>query len=219
MGVRRVDELFDNLEANETASKIVTAVEKLLLERDIRDISIREIAQVSGVNIAAVNYHFGSKDALTYAVFDRLAANATRSRIDELHALMTTARAAGVTPDIAAIISSFIRPYINGENGQLLARLILRHRVMPSDVTRAIVKRRFDELANLYIEAIMQAFPDLTAAQASWRYSFMMGSVIMTVTDLGRIGNFAAGAFAADDPKELEAALMDFLTNGMLRQG
>ena len=51
-------------EREETREKILNVAKKLIREDGVGNLSIRRIAAGAGVNVAAINYHFGSKDAL-----------------------------------------------------------------------------------------------------------------------------------------------------------
>ncbi|MCC7498027.1 MAG: helix-turn-helix transcriptional regulator, partial [Bryobacterales bacterium] len=57
--------------AKTTSERILEAAEGLFAAQGIRGTSLKEITELAEVNIAAVNYHFRSKDALVRAVFER----------------------------------------------------------------------------------------------------------------------------------------------------
>ena len=56
---------------SETVERILDAAEQLFAEKGFAETSLRLITSKAGVNLAAVNYHFGSKKALIQAVFSR----------------------------------------------------------------------------------------------------------------------------------------------------
>ncbi len=56
----------------ETVDKILHAATLLFSERGFAETSLRTITSLADVNLAAVNYHFGSKQALIQAVFSRV---------------------------------------------------------------------------------------------------------------------------------------------------
>ena len=55
----------------DTATRILDAAERLFVEHGFEATSLRTITQQAEVNLAAVNYHFGSKKELIQAVLDR----------------------------------------------------------------------------------------------------------------------------------------------------
>ena len=68
-------------EHHETRNRILDTAESLFSDHGFRDVSLRCITKQAGVNIASVNYHFGSKDALVIEVFTRVVAPINRERI------------------------------------------------------------------------------------------------------------------------------------------
>ena len=68
----------------DTKEIILDTAERLFAERSFSSVSLREITAEAGVNLAAVNYHFGSKDALLLAVFRRRAVDLNRERLNLL---------------------------------------------------------------------------------------------------------------------------------------
>ena len=202
--------------------RILIAAEHLFAEKGF-DISLREITDSAQVNIAAVNYHFGSKANLTEILFDRLSREVNGRRLDEVAAIMATARKAKRRPDLDSIILAFIKPYLEqSDTGRLLARLILQHRIEPSDLTRQIIKTHFDPMAERFIEAFRLAVPGVDPAAFYWRYVFMVGSVVLTITDGGpdsRLSRLSDGAADSRDPEEFQRALLDFLRGGLSAPG
>ena len=57
--------------ASGTKEQILDVAERMFAESGVHGVSLRAIIAEAGVNLAAVHYHFGSKDALVEAVFER----------------------------------------------------------------------------------------------------------------------------------------------------
>lgn len=55
--------------ADETKTKILAAAAALFAKSGYEGTSVREIAKMANVNIAAINYHFGNKDKLYWETF------------------------------------------------------------------------------------------------------------------------------------------------------
>ena len=201
-----------------TASERILAAAEALFAAKGFNISLREITARAQVNIAAVNYHFGSKTNLTEVLFDRVSRQVNGRRLEELAAIMERAKRENRRPDLDGIILAFIRPYLEDEeNGRLLARLILQHRIEPTDLTRQIVKLHFDPMAASFIEALRLAVPKVDPSAFFWRYVFMVGSVVLTVTDCGhgnRLDRLSGGIANSSNAADFQQALLSFLRGG-----
>ena len=91
---------------HETRTRILDAAEELFMQHGFEGTSMRLITAKAGVNLAAVNYHFGSKHALVEAVFRRRLDPMNVARLAELEKLEAEDRAS--SPE--AIIRAFITP-------------------------------------------------------------------------------------------------------------
>jgi AcrR family transcriptional regulator len=200
--------------------RLIQAAELVFAEKGLEKATLREITKIAEVNLAAVSYYFGSKSDLALAVFDQLSTRLNERRLADLEANLSQAKHAGRAPDIRAILTIFIRPYVEtGKSGRLFARLVMQHRVAPSDLTRAIVQRHFDPMAKRFIQGIAQAAPHLDASELFWRYVFMIGSVVYSVADLGvldRTALLSEGKVDITDDGEFRQAMINFLVGGMM---
>src|ERR671938_1143982 len=91
---------------HETRTRILDAAEELFMQHGFEGTSMRVLTSKAGVNLAAVNYHFGSKDALIEALFRRRLDPMNAARVAELDELEASERA----PSPEAIIRAFIAP-------------------------------------------------------------------------------------------------------------
>src|SRR5512147_2104431 len=91
---------------NETQLRILDAAEELFMQHGFEGASMRMLTTRAGVNLAAINYHFGSKDALIEAVFHRRLDTMNAERIAQLDRLEQEAAGAPLTAE--AIIRAFI---------------------------------------------------------------------------------------------------------------
>jgi AcrR family transcriptional regulator len=107
-----------------TPERLIDAVEELLSQRDDLDLSLRDITAAAGANLAAVNYHFGSKDALMTAVIERALREHARRQLLALRAV-AAAPAASIEDVVRAWIGPSVRPARDGRAG-LIPRIAAR---------------------------------------------------------------------------------------------
>jgi AcrR family transcriptional regulator len=200
--------------------RLLRAAELVFAEKGLEKATLREITRLAEVNLAAVSYYFGSKSDLALAVFDELSIRLNERRLADLESNLAEAKQAGRAPDLRSILTIFIRPYVEtGKSGRLFARLVMQHRVAPSDLTKAIVQRHFDPMAKRFIQGIAQAAAHLDPSELFWRYVFMIGSVVYSVADLGvldRTALLSEGKVDISDDREFREAMINFLVGGMM---
>ncbi len=216
----RFKQVFEN--DSDAAKRLLTAAEDLFAERGVDKTSLRDIAARSGMNVAAVNYHFGSKEALAEAVFEAVSLRVNQQRMASLDACLA-ALGDGERPAVETVIRLFIAPYFDRSaplQGLLLARFILQHRLTPSAMSDRIIARDFDPMARRYIAALMQACPSLTTTEAHWGYMFIVSAVVLSITDTGasaRITRLSDGLADISSNDEGQEALIAFLCRGISR--
>lgn len=204
-------------------SRILTTAEELFAAKGWEHTSMRELTAAAGVNIAAVNYHFRSKDKLVEELFDRLVTRVNDARLTALDTYLQQVRERDQQPLLGPILRTFIHPYFDlvegPRGGQLLARLVLQHRLQPTEITDRVYQRYFDPLARRYIEALSAAVPETPIVEWYWRYTFMVSTVVLTATDLSsdnRLVRLSGGKASATNRQELERYLVDFLAGGLM---
>src|SRR5215469_6172712 len=87
----------------DTKARILDAAEKLFGQKGFEATSLRDITAEAQVNLAAVNYHFQSKDSLIDAVIARRIEPVNRRRLEMLGE-------AGPDPTIEQILTAFLAP-------------------------------------------------------------------------------------------------------------
>ena len=203
--------------ASDAKVRMLAAAETVFAEKGHDKASLRELTGLANVNLAAVNYHFGSKEGLVDAVFDRLSQRVNRARVKQLEQYLKERAKAGLSPVLAEILTIFVAPYLDQDvdhQGLLLARLILQHRLGPTDLTKRIIRKHFDPMAKKFIAALSQACPGVDAADMCWRYLFMVSAVVLTVTDISkdsRVARLSAGAVDPSRTDLLREAMLRFL--------
>ena len=143
-----------------TRAAILAAAEQRFAVEGLDAATMRQITTDAGVNLAAVNYHFGSKQDLALAVLDRLGSEVCQDRLVALDGLE---RSSAGPPPLEAMVRIFIGPYFGGDEGRrlLLVRLLQAHRLNPTPLTVRISTAYFDPFAARFTRMLADALPDL----------------------------------------------------------
>jgi AcrR family transcriptional regulator len=153
-----------------TKARILDAAEKLFGHNGFDATSLRDITAEAQVNLAAVNYHFQSKESLVDAVIVRRLEPVNRRRIEMLNV-------AGPTPSIEQVVEAFIAPVILQGDMQNAAPLIGRVLSNPAEFAVRIFQKQLAPVARRFEEAIAAAVPGIPAEERFWRLHFMAGTM------------------------------------------
>lgn len=203
----------EETDQDETRIRIRTYARQLMCEKGIENVTIREIAAAAGANVAAINYHFRSKERLTFEVFRDVARRSAQSRLVLLAEIEENAAREGREITVAEIVRCFMSGYLredNAEEGTLLTRLILKNRMAPTEWTSTILNEELEGMAARFIGALRRAAPHLSAKDLGWRYHFMVGTVVIALNDRsnpGRMRRLTDGACDTEERSELRQQL------------
>jgi AcrR family transcriptional regulator len=201
---------------HETRTRILDAAEELFMQHGFEGTSMRHLTSRAGVNLAAVNYHFGSKQALIEAVFRRRLDPMNLERIAELERLES---ANNLSPE--AIIRAFLLPSLRlvedaKGGGRNFIRLLGRTYSEPAKEIRALIGQMYAPAMERYKKALERALPQMPADELVWRMHFMFGTLAYTLAATDTV-QLIAGCKPEDryDARLLEERLTAFLTAGL----
>jgi AcrR family transcriptional regulator len=198
---------------HETRTRILDAAEELFMLHGFEGTSMRLLTAKAGVNLAAVNYHFGSKDALIEALFRRRLDPMNEERIAALDRL----------EDFSTdnIIRAFIRPSLrliedSKSGGRNFSRLLGRTYTEPAKAVRALIGQMYAPTMERYKAALERALPQMPRDELVWRMHFMFGTLAYTLAATDTV-QLIAGCKPEDrhDARLLEERLTAFLAAGL----
>ena len=198
-----------------TRERILGAAEELFAEQGFST-SLRRITASAGVNLAAVNYHFGSKDELIREVFARRLGplNAERLRLlDEVEA-----GAADGEPSVEAIVEAFVGPPLRmslDPGGATFMRLFGHCLGQRDDGVLRMFAEQFRAVIDRFSSALGRVLPGLDRADVVWRMLFMVGSMAHTMSLSDKLPELSRGACAPAGVEELIRRLVPFVAAGM----
>lgn len=199
---------------SETRERILDAAERLFAAHGFDGTSLRAITDAAGVNLAAVNYHFGAKEDLYAQVFVRriVPINARRTEM-----LDHAAALAGDRPlPVAAIFESFIRPIFElAERAPSFLRLLARNVGAPPPFMAAVIETQFRPMITRYVAVLHEALPHLPPKTVFWRMHFAVGATFHCASHHLTIDQLSGGLCAAKDQEEMLRHLIDFAVAGM----
>jgi AcrR family transcriptional regulator len=191
---------------HDTKIKILDAAEKLFGEKGFEATSLRDITAAAKVNLAAVNYHFQSKDSLIDAVILRRIEPVNRRRMEMLDA-------AGPYPTVEQIIEAFLSPILERPVPTLVP-LMGRILSTPDLFVERVFKKHLLAISQRFSEAFARALPDLPLEERMWRMHFMGGAMTHILLWSKILPMITGGACDVSDRKALVERAIAFLSAG-----
>lgn len=181
----------------DTVTNILNSAEVLFAEHGFAETSLRSITSKAGVNLAAVNYHFGSKTSLIYAVFARY----MEPFEERFHMAFDTLEAEyGDTPiplEVLLETWAVIVFSIPAERNSLKVFMSLLGMAYAQSQgnLRRFIQKEYASVFTRFSDLIRKATPDLPDAERFWRLHFMLGTVIFTLSGLEALREIAEQEF------------------------
>lgn len=168
------------MSGRDTTSRILDEAEKLFAERGFDRVTVRDITETAGVNLAAINYHFGGKEDLIAAVFDRRVGPLNKLRLAALDEVERVAGKKG--PEVEDILGAFIWPEFKHEegisnSGSACSKLFGRCLTESTPELEEVLQKQFEPLRARMESALLKALPHLSRVDVFWRMKFMFGSL------------------------------------------
>ncbi len=205
--------------SQDTKSRILDAAEHLFMEHGFEATSLRSLTAAASVNLAAVNYHFGSKEELFQAVLTRRLDPMNQERIALLTRLEREAGERPVTCE--KLISAMLIPALKlardeKRGGKNFLRLLGRAYADPAPFIRPFLSENYAEMIGRFKDAFMKSLPHLNRQELTWRLHFVMGALSYTVSGTDALKLLAhAIPHDRDNDELLIQRLAPFLVAGL----
>lgn len=198
---------------------VLDAAEELFSQRGFYGVTVRQVADMAGVDVALPNYYFDSKRGLFDAVFLRRAEVLNTQRSDCLDEAIKAAERAGQPIAVRDILNAFITPVMHAQSShdpgwRNYCRLVAE--VNSSAVWAGMMTSHFDALIAKFIAALRLALPGIGDKDLYWAYHMLTGALTLTMADTGRIDRLSGGVCQSDDAPDAYAHLVDFFTHGFV---
>lgn len=199
-----------------TRDQILEAAWKLFSEHGFEDVSVRDLTNEAGVNLASVSYHFGGKDGVIQEVIKMVLNPGHEKRLEMLAAIIE--EKGGVdNVSLRQLLECYLRPWMFPEqygcNEHLLARLTARYLIDRDYVVPATTSMLFTEVYKRYITAIQPKASHLDQMAIMRRLLYCTGALLHFKSFSGPLVKLA-GVDNACSADEDFMAIVDFCLAG-----
>lgn len=200
-----------------TKAAVFAAAERLFALHGFQNVSVRDITAEARVNLASVNYHFGSKDALLFEIFKRRTSELNRERARMLHE--ANERHAG-QPPVREILEALFTPPLRwsdpANERRISIQFIIRSRSEGTADMREVLQNDVSHLER-FADALIAARPDLPRETVYWRLHFCLGMIHNNrFAEFDRLHHLSGGITREGDVKALLTRMLDFAEAGFL---
>lgn len=204
---------------SDTVERILDAAEQLFAEKGFAETSLRLITSKAGVNLAAVNYHFGSKKALIQAVFVRFLNPFVASLEQELD--RHEQKSGGAQLTLEHLLEMLVRQALtvkprSGNDLAIFMRLLGLAFSQSQGHLRKYLAEVYGRVFQRYMKLVYAAAPQLPPTELFWRVHFMLGSAAFTMSSMKALRAIAESEFHVQTGIDQVLKLMvPFLAAGM----
>jgi AcrR family transcriptional regulator len=202
--------------SDQTRTAILAAAERLYAERGFGDVTLRDIVAEANVNLAAVNYHFGSKDELIAELFVSRSLALNRERLRELRAAEDRGGGRGEIDDILrALVGPTLRGCLGPERERsTAARFMIRASIESVPPIRRIKNREIDHLRK-FAAAMRRSLPDRADADLYWGLHFALAMAHHTIRESERLAKLSEGKCDLDDVEAVISRVVSVAVMGL----
>jgi len=203
---------------SETVERILDAAEQLFAEKGFAETSLRLITSKAGVNLAAVNYHFGSKKALIQAVFSRFLGPfcvSLERELDRREALAGGKQSLEQLLEILVEQAMAVKPR-SGDDLSIFMRLLGLSFSQSQGHLRRYLDDMYGKVFRRYMALVHQAAPAIPPIELFWRVHFMLGAVSFSMSGIKALRAISEDDFGVKTSIEQVMRMMvPFLAAGM----
>lgn len=205
-----------------TRNKIMDAGEHLFAQNGFHRSSLREITNLAGANLAAVNYHFGSKEKLYEAILERRITPINEIREERMGRVIETAEAEDRLPSVAELLRAFVEPtleFISNLPESLGFFMMVNRCIMDSSgVQRKYFMGLMQPTLMKFYHSLCGSLPHLSREVVYMRFMFTIGSMAHTIRMVQMMDHSGEKDLAIPDDIDFSAIneeLIKFVTSGM----
>ncbi len=201
----------------ETRERIISVAEELFSKHGYETASVRQITEKARVNVASINYHFGSKEGLLKELMRRRIVPMNKERFSLLRHFQEEAK--GSPLRLERIFEAFLRPFFQtgapgGRPDSVFMLLLGRAFSELPGLMGNVYEEYFKEIHTTFIAALRGSLPELSPEEVHWRYHFALSLMLASMSQRERIRQSSATYCDADDIEGMISRLIEFVCAG-----
>jgi AcrR family transcriptional regulator len=209
------------LPQSESKQRLLDAAEQLFADRGFEVVSVRDITQLAKANVAAINYHFGTREGLIALVVTRYLTPVNDERLARLEILER--KSPGKALHVEEIIDAFVRPLLgiirkSELSERLFCKLVGRIFAMQGDGLPAAIEAQAHHLSERFSRALGKALPAVAPEELLWRMHFVVGAMIQMLMHQEVLHRVTQGASGTPTMEATLGRFIRFAAAG-LREG
>jgi len=169
-----------------TKQRILDSAEALFARHGFAGASLRQVTASANVNLAAVNYHFGSKENLINEVFRRRLDSLNEQRLSALEVVQSTKDFT-----LEDVLAAFVRPALSlsqdPEGGAGFVRVLARAYAEHNEQLRKFLHDNYGPALKQFATAFARLLPNLDKQELYWRLDIVSGALTYAIADFGMI--------------------------------
>lgn len=183
----------------DTVERILDAAETLFADKGFAETSLRQITGRAGVNLAAVNYHFGSKKSLIQAVFARFLDPFCDNLMQALDQRDAQKLPAATLEELLELLieQSLATQPRSGQDLSIFMRLLGLSFTQVQGHLRRFLMERYGRVWQRYMQLLQASLPEMSKAELFWRLQFMLGAIAFSLSGLQAMREISAAEFSA----------------------
>lgn len=213
---------IQSVKRRSTQERILDMAVHLFATKGYHNTSLREITAEAKVNLAAVNYHFGSKEKLLFAVLNRYLVPINKKRLAMLEHARQTAHREGRSLRIEELMRAFFESVFDilesHEGGMDFLAIVSQIHIDPDDTIRRLFLQMIESIVRTFNDAIREVLPHMSRDSIIQRFMFSIGAMIHAVTNLiatDEVFEILGKGPTTVDIRTIIEELIGFTTRGM----
>ncbi len=191
---------------NETKQRILDSAELLFGENGYAATSLRHIIAEANVNLAAIHYHFGSKQGLLDQVILRKVGPVNERRLALLDRF--EAESAPDPVPVEKIAEAFITPVFEIQRSSAFIKFM--GRIHSEGLMPEVAQKHFQPMIARFMSALCRALPGMPQEELLWKAHFAIGAMAHALTARPE----TTPGVSQIAPSRLSAMLVAFLSSG-----